>query len=58
MARIPTLVAVLGALALAGWIWALSDAGMPGALWVVTVILTILAVLLLLYMLVARRRTA
>jgi hypothetical protein len=52
------LVAILGVLAIAGWIWALSDEGMPGALWVVTVILTVAAILLLLYMLVVRRRTA
>jgi hypothetical protein len=54
--QISGLLAVLGVLAIAGWIWALSDEGMPDALWIVTVILTVAAILLALYMLVARRR--
>jgi hypothetical protein len=55
--RLSGLLALLGVLAIAGWIWALSDEGMPDALWVVTVILSVAAILLALYMLAARRRT-
>jgi hypothetical protein len=51
------LLAALAVLAVAGWIWALSDEGMPDALWVVTVILSVAAILLALYLLAGRRRT-
>jgi hypothetical protein len=41
--------AVAGALALAGWIWALSNADMPGILWLLTVALTVIAIALAVY---------
>jgi hypothetical protein len=50
-------LALLAVLAIAGWIWALSDEGMPDALWVVTVILSVAAILLALYVLATRRRS-
>jgi hypothetical protein len=44
-----TYAAIAGALAVAGWIWALSDEGMPDALWLVTVALTVIAIALAIY---------
>ena len=49
------LAAVAAVLAVAGWIWALSDAGMPDALWLLTVALTIIAIGLAVYALVQSR---
>jgi hypothetical protein len=40
---------------LGGWVWALSNAEMPGPLWLVNVALTIVAAILLIANLVARR---
>jgi sulfite exporter TauE/SafE len=54
--RFLTYAAIAGALAVAGWIWALSNADMPDALWVLTVVLTVVAVVLALYALLRDRR--
>ncbi len=47
-------LAVVGALALAGWIWSVSNFDIPDALWLLTVLLTILFVVLLAYVLFRR----
>jgi hypothetical protein len=39
-------VKIVAAVALAGWIWAFSNVGMPDALWLVTVALTLVAIVL------------
>ena len=44
-----TYAAVAGALAVAGWIWALTNADMPDALWLLTVALTVIAIALAIY---------
>ena len=48
--------AIAGALAVAGWIWALSNADMPGVLWLLTVALSIVAIGLAVYAFVRGRR--
>ena len=53
--RVLLLAGLAAALAVAGWIWALTDAGMPDALWLLTVALTIIAIALAIYALVQRR---
>ncbi len=50
-----TYAAIAGALAIAGWIWALTNADMPDALWLLTVALTIVAIALVVYALVRSR---
>ena len=40
---------VAAILAVAGWIWALSNAGMPDAFWLLTVLLSAIAVVLAIY---------
>jgi hypothetical protein len=47
--------AVAAVLAVAGWIWALSDEGMPGVMWLLTVALTIVAIALAVYALMRSR---
>ena len=51
-----SLLAAIGALALAGWIWSLSNVHIPGALWLVTVALTLVFIVLLAYGVVRRAR--
>ena len=53
--RIWTYAGVAAALAVAGWIWALSNADMPGVLWLLTVLLTVGAIALAIYAAVQRR---
>ena len=48
-------MAIAAALAVVGWIWALSDEGMPDALWLLTVALTIIAIAMAVYTLVRSR---
>ena len=50
--------AVAGVLAIAGWIWAFSNADMPDALWLLTVALTIVAIALAVYAVMRGRRTS
>ena len=50
-----TYAAAAAVLAVAGWVWALSDAGMPDALWLLTVALTVIAVALAGYALIRGR---
>ena len=52
-----TYALIVGVVALAGWVWAFSNADMPDVLWFSTVILTVVAVVLALYA-VARGRRA
>jgi hypothetical protein len=44
-----TFAAIAGVLAVAGWIWAFTNADMPDALWLLTVALTVVAIALALY---------
>ncbi len=44
-----TFAAIAGALAVAGWIWAFSNADMPDVLWLLTVTLTVIAIGLTIY---------
>lgn len=53
--RVWTYAAIAGALAIAGWIWALSNADMPDVLWLLTVALTAIAIGLAIYALVRGR---
>jgi hypothetical protein len=50
-----TYAAIAGALAVAGWIWALSNADMPDVLWLLTVALTVIAIVLAIYAVVRGR---
>ena len=50
------LLAIVGALALAGWAWSFSNVHIPDVLWFATVALTLVFVGLLAYGLVARSR--
>ena len=50
-------VKIVAAVALAGWIWAFSNVGMPDALWLVTVALTLVAIVLGIVVLVRRGNT-
>jgi hypothetical protein len=50
-----TYAAIAGALAVAGWIWALSNADMPDVLWLLTVALTVIAIALAIYAVVRGR---
>jgi hypothetical protein len=54
--RLRISLAILAALAVAGWIWALSDDAMPDALWLLTVLISIAAVGLAVYALAQGRR--
>ena len=54
--RLRISLAILAAFAIAGWIWALSTEDMPDALWVLTVLCSIVAVGLALYALTRGRR--
>jgi hypothetical protein len=53
-----TYAIIAGVLAVAGWIWALSNADMPDALWILTVILTVIALALAVYAAMRGRQTA
>lgn len=53
-----TYAMVLGALAIAGWIWALTNADMPDALWLLTVAVTIVAIACAVYSVFRRSRGA
>ena len=53
-----TFAAIAGVLAVAGWIWAFSNADMPDALWFLTVALTIVAIALAVYAVMRGRRTS
>lgn len=55
--RIWTYAIVAGVLAVIGWIWAVSDEGMPDILWLLTVALTAIAIALAVYAAVRSRRT-
>ena len=46
---------IAAVLAVAGWIWALTNADMPDLLWLLTVALTVIAIGLAIYALVRRR---
>jgi hypothetical protein len=50
-----TYAAIAGALAVAGWIWALTNADMPDGLWLLTVALTVIAIGLAIYAVVRGR---
>jgi hypothetical protein len=50
------LLAIVGALALAGWGWSFTSVHIPDALWLATVALTLVFVGLLVYGLVTRSR--
>ena len=54
--RVRTYAAIAGVLAVAGWIWAFSNANMPDVLWLLTVLLTLVAVALAIYAMVRGRR--
>jgi hypothetical protein len=45
-------------LAVVGWIWALTDAGMPDALWLLTVLLSVIAIALAVYAIISDRTSA
>jgi hypothetical protein len=40
-------LAAVGVLALTGWAWSLSDVAIPGVLWLVTVVLTLVFICML-----------
>jgi hypothetical protein len=50
-----TYAAIAGAIAVAGWIWALSNADMPDVLWLMTVALTVVVIALVIYAVVRGR---
>ena len=54
--RLRISLAIVAVLAVAGWIWALSNDSMPDALWVLTVLLSVAAVGLAVYALILGRR--
>ena len=45
-------------LAVGGWIWALTNVGMPDALWLLTVLLSVTAIVLALYAIISDRTSA
>ena len=53
-----TYAAVAALLAVAGWIWALTNADMPDILWLLTVALTVVAIALAAYAVIRGRRTS
>lgn len=54
--RLRISLAILAAVGVAGWIWALSDDSMPDAVWLLTVLISIAAVGLAVYALARGRR--
>ncbi len=54
--RMWTYAGVAAVLAVAGWVWAFSNADMPDAVWLLTVALTVIAIALAAYALIRGRK--